>query len=100
MKVVSQPKTLLFAALCLLIGVISSCRKEVGSSDQGNQKAHDLAFWYEHYDTIKMDQAVSIYDASLDRDTNGMAILPIDTYYEWKIIPDNGCATVSRDSRN
>lgn len=99
MKVILHPKSILLAGLCLLIGVISSCRKEVSSPDQGNIQAHDLAFWYEHYDTIKMDQAVIIYDASLDRDTNGMAIHPIDKYYEWKIAPDNGCAAISGNTR-
>jgi hypothetical protein len=50
--------------------------------------------------TVKIGQAVSFYDVTGLNDSLSFVHPPTDKYYEWKVIPDNGCVSFSGSSRH
>jgi hypothetical protein len=76
--------------IIILISItLYSCRKE---ARQQNTDANHLRFLTDK--TIKINQAVIIYDSTVIKDSIDFIVAPSDKYYEWIIIPNNGCDSI------
>jgi len=63
---------------------------------QQNLNNHNLAFW--EASKIKINQATIVYDSTgALRDTNSVPVTPPNTYYNWEVIPSNGCDSILGD---
>ena len=83
---IQLPKT----TLLFLLIIFYSCRKDPGVVEK-NIPIHQLDT--EDDKVVKKEQAIEIYDATALDDSASFANPPTDKNYQWKVIPDNGCAT-------
>lgn len=100
MRYISASKLIFIAASLLVLAFIYSCHKEVNSLKKQDPNKNNLAFRYQEFkNSIRIDQAIIIYDSTSIVDSIDYVKPPSDKYYEWKIMPDNGCATITGQAK-
>jgi len=72
----------------------SGCHKEAPSLDNQNLSNNNLAFLFLAENKIKINQAITVYDSTLIRDSIDFVSPPSAKYYKWEIIPNSGCDSV------
>lgn len=89
MKYISSIERTLLTTLIITALTTFACRKEnMHLNKQGN---HILKFLRPTEDRIRINQAVTVFDSNVIKDSIDFASPPSDKYYEWNVIPNNGC---------
>jgi hypothetical protein len=80
-------------ALCCYVQMLFSCKKD---SDQRQQEINKLGILSEER-IVRINQAVSFYDSTAIVDSIDFQKPTPDKYYEWTVLPKNGCDSAIDD---
>lgn len=97
MKLASSTQRILLVIVAVIALTTFACRKETTLLNDQNLNNDNLAFLFLAENKIKINQAITVYDSTLIRDSIDFVSPPSDKYYEWEIIPNNGCDSVRGD---
>lgn len=96
MKYISSTQKILFKIAVTLTLIAFACRKETSSLNNQNLETNKLAFLFLNENRIRINQAITIYDSTftLINDSMDFALVAFDRYYDWEVIPNNGCDSI------
>jgi len=97
MKYIASTNRIFLTAVIIIVLIASACRKEAASLNKQNLVTNNLAFLFLAENKIRINQAITVYDSTLIRDSIDFVSPPSDKYYKWEVIPDNGCDSVQGD---
>ena len=97
MKYTPSTKKILLTTVITIALIAAACRKEAASLDKQNLSTNNLAFLFLAENEIRINQAITVYDSTLIRDSIDFVSPPSDKYYKWEVILDNGCDSVQGD---
>lgn len=97
MKHVSSTQRILLTIVTLTALITFACRKETTPLNKQNFSNDNLSFLSLVENKIKINQAITVYDSTLIRDSIDFVSPPSDKYYEWEVLPNNECDSVAGD---
>jgi hypothetical protein len=74
----------------------AACRKDPGFLREQILKSNHLGLTSGE-GPIKINQGITAYDVTANQDSLGASMTPPGQYYEWEVIPSNGCDSIIGD---
>jgi hypothetical protein len=95
---VSMPPRLAYTAIAISFSsIFLSCNKNQGSPISFATINH---LQYDAEYVVKIGQAINFYDRTALNDSLSYVQPPTERYYEWAVLPDNGCVTFWGDFKH
>src|SRR4030095_15036442 len=85
------------ALVIIIMLATPGCRKDSKPLNKQNSGNNHIALYDPSQNRIKINQAISVYDSTLERDSVNVVYSPTDKYYQWQVIPNNGCDSIMGD---